>query len=728
MSVAVISSIALVVSLALAIYGCRAAIGQDTSFTACAWTFVFVLIQLCVAIAAYMGMVVDDIVAALVLNAVLVAAVALCALPKLRGHIDRPVATGFCGAHPLACGVGMVLLASIFTMLALEIPSNHELWRMYPLCALLEWAIIALPMLGLYLIFQRRGSIPAILTIVLALVGIAEFFTISFKSQPIQPGDLSALTTAAAVSTQYEFVLSAFCLYGIACAGVALVLLFAAGRQRPARNEHSRARMVAYVVSGLVLIGALVSHVSLIDYYNALYVQVYSWRPLNSYYQQGFLPCFISSAQTIAPKRPRGYKIEEAQQLMKRYAASYDAELGVSPERAQAQAQFEAEKPSVVTIMNETFSDLSMYQQMHAGYEGPQFFKSLSDTLQRGILYVSAYGGGTANSEFEYLTGNSMAYMGAGVYPYTIYDMTRTENLARQFKELGYETLAMHPNHATNWNRENVYKQFGFDTFMAIKDFAQAERLRGMVTDKATYDSILDVLSKGTKPQFIFDVTMQNHSGYETQQIPPAKQLDYPIDGQSVPQVNEYLSLINESDKALEYFIAKLRQLDRKVVLVFFGDHQPFFPDTYNDAWFTGEPEAVHTARLWQTSYFIWANYDVAGREQKSSVVDLSTNYLSANLMHLIGAPLSDYQKAHMVLQKAMPAINMTGFEDEQHRWYLSSAGNDPSLGASVGVARNDLAKMQFFEMFRDGKNVFTKMAQAAANETNPNLDPNPAD
>ena len=78
-----------------------------------------------------------------------------------------------------------------------------------------------------------------------------------------------------------------------------------------------------------------------------------------------------------------------------------------------------------------------------------------------GILYVSAYGGGTCNTEFEYLTGNSMAFLGSGTYPYTIYDLARTESLPKQFRDLGYKTTAIHPNHGTNWNRENVYRTLG---------------------------------------------------------------------------------------------------------------------------------------------------------------------------------------------------------------------------------------------------------------------------
>ena len=162
--------------------------------------------------------------------------------------------------------------------------------------------------------------------------------------------------------------------------------------------------------------------------------------------------------------------------------------------------------------MNETFSDLSIYQNLHAGYEGPTFFKSISDAVARGTLYVSAYGGGTCNTEFEFLTGNSMAYLGRRV-PLLHLQPHADQEPRQQFSDLGYATTAMHPNHGTNWNRENVYRDFGFDNFLTINDFADADRLRGMVTDEATYDKILDLLNENSDPQFIFDVTMQNHSG-----------------------------------------------------------------------------------------------------------------------------------------------------------------------------------------------------------------------
>ena len=236
------------------------------------------------------------------------------------------------------------------------------------------------------------------------------------------------------------------------------------------------------------------------------------------------------------------------------------------------------------------------------------------------------------------------------------------------------------------------------------------------------------MLKANEAPQFIFDVTMQNHSGYDTGLVPPDKQVNLLIDGVVDPEVNEYVSLIEESDRALKEFIGKLRKLDRKVVVVFWGDHQPFFPSKFNDQWFPGENETQHAMRLWQTDYLIWANYDVAGRDQESMRDDLSTNYLGTELMNLIGAPLNKYQKAQLCLRDALPAINSTGYMDRNQLWRLSNAQptgvQDDSAAVEADRARDDYAHMQYYTLFGDGKNPYTLHAQTAANETDPNLAP----
>lgn len=651
-----------------------------------------------------------------------------CVLERLRALLG----TEGKFAHPLLGASIMLLLAGVFATLGLEFSSNHDLTWMYPLCLLLEWALIAFTMLGLFFLFQRRCGGAVVLAVALYVLGLAEYFVILFKSMPISPGDLTALSTAAAVAgTGYTYTITSFCMLSLAFTVIAIQICTLAAQVAPKRQKGSWRGLVLNLLIAIVCLGGIAAHTTLLDYYHTLYIQVYSWRPLESYYRQGFLPSFISGAQTIKPSKPEDYTVSGAKKLISEYAKEYDDNNqtgGSSATRLEATKQFDEEKPTVIAVMNETFSDLSIYQNMHADYQGPTYFKSIDDCLSRGRLYVSAYGGGTANTEFEFLTGNSMAYLGSGVYPYTTYDLTDTENLAAQFKSLGYYTTAMHPNHGTNWNRENVYKDFGFDQFLTINDFQNAETLRGMVTDKATYDKILELLDTNSNPQFIFDVTMQNHSGYDTGLIPYDKQMSLNIDGEFNSNVNEYVSLIQQSDEALKYFLNKLSKLDRKVVVVFWGDHQPFFPDTYNDRWFTNEDDATHQERLWQTSYIIWANYDVAGNSQTSHEEDLSSNYLSSELMKLIGAPLTDYQKAHLTLRQSLPALNSVGYEDSQDRWLLSSSKSDEAyndtIAAACEKARSDYHAMQYYMMFGDGKDIYTKHYQDAANETDPNLAP----
>lgn len=760
MFAAAISLVGLAATVYLVLREAKAIRAQSGTVTkgVFAWSVAFGLFQLFLTIWGAIGLVAQNEPLAFVMliltNAILTGcAWASIARDRIAPRVfafaepDVPAPTGklarlrgaFVG-KPLVAAVLCLLLAGVFALLGMEVSSNHDFTWVYPLCILLEWAIITALMSGLFFLFQRHGAAPAVLAFALFALGIAEFFVITFKSMPIQPGDLSAISTAAAVAGNgYTFSISLFCVLSMGFTAIAMLLCEYAGLVAPHRQKgaaNAKRMLLTNLLVAVLCLGGVTAHVTLIDYYNTLGITVYTWRPLESYWREGYLPAFISAAQSIKPPKPADYSVDDAKATLKKYAKAYDkSDAAKSDERAAAKEQFDSEKPTVIAIMNETFSDLSIYQNMRAGYEGPQYFKNLSNCLSRGKLYVSAYGGGTANTEFEFMTGNSMANLGSGVYPYTIYNMETTGNLAEQFKSLGYSTTAMHPNHATNWNRENVYKDFGFDQFLSINDFQGADTLRDMVTDQATYDKILELLDQNADPQFIFDVTMQNHSGYDTGLLPVDKQMHLNIDTTdldaktvedgTLSDVDEYVSCIEQSDQALRYFLNALNKLDRKVVVVFWGDHQPFFPSKFNDKWFTGEDDATHQERLWQTDYIIWANYDVAGCNQTSEVDDLSTNYLSTQLMQLIGAPLTDYQKAHMTLRESLPAINSVGYEDASLRWALSSnVTGDDAEAAAATKAREDYAKMQYYEMFRDGKNVYTEHFQTEANETDPNLAP----
>lgn len=448
MFAAAISLVGLAATVYLVLREAKAVRAQSGTVakSALGWSVAFGLFQLFLTIWGAIGLVAQNEPLAFVMliltNAILTGcAWASIARDRIAPRVfafaapDAPAPTGklvrlrgaFVG-KPLVAAVLCLLLAGVFALLGMEVSSNHDFTWVYPLCILLEWAIITTLMVGLFFLFQRHGAAPAVLAFALFILGIAEFFVITFKSMPIQPGDLSAISTAAAVAGNgYTFSISLFCVLSMGFTAIAMLLCEYAGLVAPHRQKgaaNAKRMLLTNLLVAVLCLGGVTAHVTLIDYYNTLGITVYTWRPLESYWREGYLPAFISAAQSIKPPKPADYSVDDAKATLKKYAKAYDkSDAAKSDERAAAKEQFDSEKPTVIAIMNETFSDLSIYQNMRAGYEGPQYFKSLSNCLSRGKLYVSAYGGGTANTEFEFMTGNSMANLGSGVYPYTIYNM-----------------------------------------------------------------------------------------------------------------------------------------------------------------------------------------------------------------------------------------------------------------------------------------------------------------
>lgn len=565
----------------------------------------------------------------------------------------------------------LLIVASVYSFFALDILWNETLFSLQFIFVLISVVSLFAVFLFLYFIGQRTGIAVSFGVVVFTLTAIAQHFVVLFKSSAILPSDIYAIGTAAAVSSGYDLTLSKEALWLlVACAVVLFLLEFMV----PAVGEGKKKAGIFVVVNtvcAFVVFGSALACFNTVDLADTFGTDKAAWQPLVSYKNQSFVPSFLTLAQRMRVKAPAGYTQGETELLEATYAAAY--ETSVDPAVASgASEQFTDTKPAVIAIMNETFSDLSLMDGLGVGYQGPMYLHSLADTALAGNLSVSVHGGGTANSEFEFLTGNSRAFLGVAVYPYSIFSLADVNSLPKQFSELGYKTTAIHPNLGSNWNRNKVYEELGFDEFIDIEGFEGAETYHAGVTDAATYDKVLELLREDDSPQFIFDVTMQNHGGYTVgnvaQNLP---QFDFPAADDSLDaQMNEYLACIEQSDWALADFIEELRALDRPVVVVFFGDHQPNISAAFNDAMYTGEDEVTHAERIHTTQYFIWANYDIAGNDQISARDDLSTSVLGAKLMEVIGAPMTNYQKATLAARAEVPAINSVGYRGVDGLWH----------------------------------------------------------
>lgn len=552
----------------------------------------------------------------------------------------------------------------------------------------------------LYALGQRSSLLLWIVPVAAVGFGAAQHFVVLFKGAALLPSDLLAAGTAAAVAEGYEFVLTSQLAYGImtACACVCALSFVWPGRACSRRSAALNAG--ANLVAAAVLAGAFASVFSTAPIEEALGFSYDRWQPITTYRARGFVPAFVAVAQDLAVPEPEGYTEEGAAADIARLAAAYDAGVGSSPQRLEAAAQFEALKPTVIAVMDESFADLSIYDALReAGYSGPQRFNGLADALVRGTLDVSVAGGGTANTEFEFLTGTNTAFLGANKIAYQLYDFSHVDSLAGQFNALGYGTTAMHPQLGVNYQRASVYREMGFGEFLDIDDFEGAPGYHAGATDAATFDKALEVLASDDAPQFVFDVTMQNHGGYDAGTVPEEDVVWYMPAGVEdeglLTQLNTYLACIEASDRDLEAFIAQLRTLGRPVVLVYFGDHQPSVSSGLNEALYPGEDPATHAQRQYQTPYIVWANYDVAGCDQLSTWRETDPSLLAAQTLHLIGAPLSEYQKAQIVLSEQVPAVHAVGYLGADGLRYALEAD-----GPFTGALRQ-LEQIQYYNFMR---------------------------
>ena len=638
------------------------------------------------------------------------------------------------GSKSIALDAVLIVTATLIADIALEFPSNIAVWNMKPVPFLIDMVIaiglVAVP----FLVSSGRTLASKIMCVVLFAIGIAEYTVLQFKNLPIQPGDLFALGTAAAVGANttsgYTLTVGTGCMYGIAALIVSLILISLTSRDRKrtveangeqaacsiwaadGENADSLAkRAIGYRIVGWVLFALFIGQFT-IPYANGLGISVYTWKPIPSYQDNGFLSSFVSTAQLMIPQKPKGYSKQIADKTVKELASRYDEKNGEGSAAKAARDQYSQQKPNIVVVMNETFSDLSIYDSIKdAGYDGPQYLKSLyPDSILHGTLQVSAMGGGTCNSEFETLTGNSMAFIGSGVYPYETYNMN-IDNIVSQLKGQGYDTHAIHPAAGSNWNRDGVYSAFGFDTFDDEATFVGATRFRNRIDDASTYSKTLEYLNGSDTPQFIFDVTLMGHSGYETGLVPEDKQVNCTVDGldeKNQNKLNEYLATSNEEDAQLKTLIDGIKKSKKPTIVLFFGDHQPALSEAIG-----GESDdIVQTEMQWQTCYTMWANYDVAG-SVKGTELDTSTSYLSALLCHEAGIPMTDRQKAAYLLMEDVPKINVVGAylaKNSKHE------GEWENVDAAVvnSESMETLSYLQYRNLFDTGKGIFSTDAKQA--------------
>ena len=389
---------------------------------------------------------------------------------------------------------------------------------------------------------------------------------------------------------------------------------------------------------------------------------------LKSFHQEGMVLTYLKSALNSRVKAPEAYSRETVDGLLTAYVSEETGEpAGVSPTR-------------IIMVMNEAFSDLRTVG-LDDRIDVMPFVDSLDENVIEGSLYVSVYGGGTCNTEFEALTGNTLAFLGTGAYPYAENVTEPRFSLASYFRDMGYLTEAFHANEATNWNRNMVYPFLGFSDFHDIKDYTEAlgevPMLHTHPADTADYAFIEQVDAENdAASRFLFNVTMQNHSGYERWENVEKADSVAEYGDMLYLDTQIYLSLIKASDDAVRQLVEAYRDSEEPTMIIFFGDHQPGLPAYAQQEIYT----KVSSFTDWYKSkFFIWTNYE----SETVHGLEVSANYLPYLILQRGNFDLPPYVRMLGELYEAYPVLSAMGVIDADGNLYgsVNELPDDPLIG-----------------------------------------------
>lgn len=517
------------------------------------------------------------------------------------------------------------------------------------------WAVLVVTVAILF-VYVISGRI-----IVSAFIGAGIFMVIStvnayvyqFRGRLFEPVDIFSTQTAMNVADNYNLfpipaaILCSWCIF-------AAVLIFFAVLRRESGvklNPNAKTRCIMLAICLISVVG--------ISFY-AANLKTYHWDREGAMYN-GYILDFVSKFKEISVSEPDNYSTELIDQLADEYATN----------KNNTTADENSKLPHIIVIMDEAFSDLSVLGEFSTNTEVAPFISSLKENTVFGYALSSVYGGNTANSEYEFLTGNSLAWLSPNVVPYQQYIRSSTYSMVSYLKLLyDYTCIAMHPYQSSGWNRPSAYGDLGFDKCYFIEDFPQENYVRNYISDREMFEFLVETYeAEKENPLFLFGVTMQNHGGYEYVGENYTQHISLDEYGEQYPEIEQYLSLLYETDKAVEYLITYFQNVDEDVIIVFFGDHQPSISDSFYQT-ISETTEDILDARqnLYKIPFFVWANYDI----EEEYVECTSLNYLSSYVYDAAGIPLPAYNRFLRELEAIIPSINANGFYSISSGHYLS--------------------------------------------------------
>lgn len=506
-------------------------------------------------------------------------------------------------------------------------------------------------------VFKRRLFVFTIVSLFWLVIGIVNGVILTQRMTPFTVKDLSILDDGITIVSNYmstfQIVMAAI---GVAVAIALLVLLFIKGPKKKERVKWKR-NLIGVLLVLAVTFGATSIMIKTGK------IETFFGNLAYAYRDYGVVYCFTNTWLNTGISKPDNYSQDRMLDIFS------DEELGDDNAMLLTQKDEDEEHPNIIFLQLESFIDPSNITSIETSKEACPNFRNLVNNYPSGQLTVPACGAGTANVEFEVMTGISAKFFGPGEYPYKSVLKEKTmETLGYDLKSLGYSTHAIHNHRAVFYNRNTVFANMGLDTFTSIEYMSDVEKTpKNWAKDNILTESMLDALNSTESRDMIYTISVQGHGKYPSEQViqnpeitvtsAPSEELKWKFE--------YYVNQVHEMDNFIGQLTEALSNYDEPVVLVMYGDHIPAIDMTEDD---------LASRNLYGTEYVIWSNFGLDGDDE-----DMYSYQLAAHVTEMLDMQVGTvftYQQNHKNSETYLEDLKAIGYDILYGKYYLYGGKN----------------------------------------------------
>jgi len=477
-------------------------------------------------------------------------------------------------------------------------------------------AFIIFAILSISILFRRRVFMFSLLGTILLTGGIANFVIVSKRMTPFTVYDVMVVKEGLSIATNYLSKLQiGFLIGGLILLFAGIVLLWLKGPKKKEKINWIRNLIVVFII---IISAAGVTNLAT----KANIVDTYFPNLAYGYRDNGFVYCFLNTWLNTGISKPDSYSKESIQSIF-----SEDDFANLVAAKGEDGT---GDKPNIIFLQLESYMDPETVQGLGFSEDAIPNFRELMANYSSGTLETPVVGAGTANVEFEVITGMSVKFFGPGEYPHKGVLLEETcESVAYDLKKAGYSTHAIHDHRGAFYERNVVFGNLGFDTFTSLEYMNNVSKTpKNWSKDFVLTQQIMDALKSSEGSDYIYTISVQGHGDYPTEQV-----LEDPaitVTNAATPELKwtweYYINQLYEMDQFVGQFIDQMKAFDEDVVVVLYGDHLPAI-SAISD-------ETLSGRTMYQTDYVIWSNFRMKQEDKALTTYQLSSYVLDKLDMH----------------------------------------------------------------------------------------------